>query len=59
MRELGILITLNADAHKPEMLTASFEPVAERLAAIGFRELHVLREGKWEGVGFTPQGLAV
>lgn len=55
--ELGIPLTLNADAHQPEMLTAAFEEVAGALAALGFRELRILGERGWEAVPFTARGL--
>jgi histidinol-phosphatase (PHP family) len=58
-KELGIPLTLNADAHAPEMLTASFEEVAGALAEIGFRDLRILGEGGWEAVPFTARGLEV
>lgn len=56
-RELGIPLTLNADAHAPDMLTASFEEVAGALAEIGYRELRTLGERGWQAVPFTARGL--
>jgi len=40
--ELGIPVTISADAHDPTFLTALFPETAERLLQMGFREIYVM-----------------
>ena len=56
---LGIPITLNSDAHRPEELTAGFEFASQILRNIGFKQLTILRDGKWRQVSFNDDGLDV
>jgi len=46
--EMGIPITLNSDAHKPEELSAYFEKARQILKEIGFRNLKLYTANGWE-----------
>jgi histidinol-phosphatase (PHP family) len=52
IRELGIPITLNADAHHPEELDNYFEEAKEILRKTGFRKLNILTGQGWQEVDF-------
>lgn len=47
IKELGIPICLNSDAHHPSEITREFSKTAELLLELGFRELMVMNQGKW------------
>ena len=55
LRELGVPITLSADAHAPEHLgpacDAHREAAREAARAAGYRAAVVLREGRWTEIG--------
>jgi histidinol-phosphatase (PHP family) len=59
IHRLGIPITLNSDAHHPDEITACFTETAQMLQAIGFRQLHILYDGAWQGVEFDERGVRV
>lgn len=46
--EMGIPITLNSDAHKPEHITDCFEETAGILKCIGFKKFHALCAEGWK-----------
>jgi len=47
IRDLGIPITLNSDAHKPEDLSGYFPEAREILKKIGFRKLMLITNHGW------------
>ncbi|HYG18994.1 MAG TPA: histidinol-phosphatase [Ohtaekwangia sp.] len=53
-----IPVTLSSDAHHPDDLTNQFPATARLLAAIGFKTLMVLHEGRWQPVPFNERDLA-
>ncbi len=59
IKDLGIPITINSDAHHPDKLQSSFVPVAELLMNAGFTHLHTLIGGQWKPVPFSRDGLAL
>ena len=56
MYELHIPITLNSDAHHPDDLTREFQPTAQLLKDIGFKNLSILKSGIWKEMPFTEYG---
>jgi histidinol-phosphatase (PHP family) len=57
--ELGIPLTLSADAHEPQHVSAGFAEAAQVLQAVGYRELYYLGASGWRACDFTPAGLAL
>lgn len=57
IRQMDIPITLNSDAHSPNEVNAGYQYAAKILRKIGFRHLHILREGRWQATGFDDNGL--
>ncbi len=45
--ELGIRMTINTDAHRPDHLTADHDRAVAQLTAAGHREIWVRRAGQW------------
>lgn len=58
LRRRNIDITLSSDAHHPKDLLNQFQQTAPLLVAIGFRKISILRDGSWQPVTLTPDGLA-
>lgn len=54
---LNIPVVLNSDCHKPDQIAALFSESAAKLLTFGFRELHVLHNGKWCALPFTANGI--
>lgn len=54
---MGIPVMLNADAHRPIDIQGEFEKTAALLHRIGFRELQVFLEGRWQSKTFGPEGI--
>ncbi len=54
MKQNGIKVTINSDAHKTDALTSGFEDVAIMLIDAGYKELW-----EWEGGVFTPHKFSV
>lgn len=52
-----IPVTLSSDAHRPDDLVKQFEPTAQLLREIGFKELSVLHDGEWKPYAFNEQGI--
>ena len=48
MQKMGIHVTINSDAHTPDMLTCAFDQTEKMLREIGFDTVMMLKEGKWE-----------
>jgi len=46
--EMGIPITLNSDAHKPEELSGHFLEARQILKEIGFRYLKIYTPNLWQ-----------
>jgi len=57
VRELGIPITLNSDAHNPTQVAGEFEAVGALLAEMGFRELMLLGSDGWTARPSTRDGV--
>ena len=53
----GIPLTINADAHNPGEINHSFQPAAEMLLEIGYRELYVLTNQGWLPKSFDNTGI--
>lgn len=56
-RELAVPVTLNSDAHHPDLVAGEFENTAALLLEIGFEKLMVLGRDGWVPKGFTRDGL--
>jgi histidinol-phosphatase (PHP family) len=54
----SIPVTVSSDAHHPKDLVNQFEQTAALLVAIGFRKISILRDGSWQPVTLTPDGIA-
>lgn len=57
MKAMDIPVMLNADAHHPREVTACFSEVASRLRSIGYEQVRVLLQGKWQDVPFNTKGI--
>lgn len=55
--EMKIPVMLNSDAHHPEEITRDYEKMAHTLNQIGFTELRVLLDGKWQNRSFNRKGI--
>jgi histidinol-phosphatase (PHP family) len=53
----GIRVTISSDAHLKGDLTREFDNAARILMEAGYREIHILSEGKWIPRHFNEQGL--
>lgn len=58
MRLRHIPITLCSDAHSPDDLTNQFPETAALLFTLGYRKISILRDGSWESVNLTPDGIS-
>lgn len=56
MRNLHIPITLNSDAHHPEDLTREFRPTYNLLTGLGFKEITILKNGRWTPIPLNEYG---
>ncbi len=56
--DLKIPVMINSDAHHPEEVSQQFEETAKMLSEIGYKELQILSEGKWQSRTFTQKGIA-
>ncbi len=54
---LGIPVTLSSDSHHPREMSAFFTETTCLLHEIGYRQLHVLWDGKWQPMPFDSQGI--
>jgi len=55
IKELGIPVTINSDAHHPDRLLNAFDEVSEMLFKAGFTHLTELIDGEWVPVELKPQ----
>lgn len=52
IHKMGISITLNSDAHRPEELNGYFDFARKQLKETGFEKLMMFTAGGWKGVDF-------
>ncbi|MBY0432760.1 MAG: histidinol-phosphatase [Cyclobacteriaceae bacterium] len=52
-----IPITLSSDAHHRDDLTNCFPDVTKQLIQFGFKEIHILSQGKWTPTRFNEHGI--
>lgn len=57
MKSLGVSVTINSDAHKPEDITQGFEYVAKELRKAGISHTKEFIEGAWQDVTLSETGL--
>lgn len=57
-REMNIPVTINSDSHHPRELIAQFPEAARLLRHIGYEEVYVLKNKKWQPVSFNTEGVA-
>lgn len=57
MKSLGVKVTINSDAHRPEDLTSGFEYVAKELKKAGYTKTTEFIDGGWEQVAFSEKGI--
>ncbi len=50
LKEMDIPVTINSDAHQPDLLLVGFEEVTAMLKNAGIKYLHEFIGGKWKGV---------
>ncbi|MEZ4774054.1 MAG: histidinol-phosphatase [Bacteroidia bacterium] len=56
--EMNIPVTINSDSHHPRELIAQFPEAARVLRQIGYEEVYVLKNKKWQPVSFNTEGVA-
>ncbi len=59
IHQMDIPITINSDCHHPDEITACFEETAALLTSIGFKQVKVLLDGKWQEVELGEKGVRV
>jgi histidinol-phosphatase (PHP family) len=52
-------IMLNSDSHHPDEVDGNFRETAMMLRQIGFTHLHILWNGEWIPVSFSPEGITI
>lgn len=57
MRQNGVRVTINSDAHTPQALTLGFEHVADMLFIVGYRELWAWNDNSFAPHGFNRNGI--
>ncbi len=57
MKDKGISVTINSDAHYPADLISGFSAVASELLKAGYQTLKVFGENQWIDVAFNEKGL--
>ncbi|MEZ4829574.1 MAG: histidinol-phosphatase [Bacteroidia bacterium] len=57
-REMGIGVTINSDSHHPRELIAQFSEAARTIGQLGYEEVFVLKNKKWQPVSFNSEGVA-
>ncbi|MCG8308143.1 MAG: histidinol-phosphatase [Cytophagales bacterium] len=57
IRDMGIPVHINSDAHTPREITSHFADTAELIYDLGFRALNVLIDGEWNLLKFNKNGL--
>ncbi len=59
MAKMNIPVVLNSDAHKPQEITGHFAKTAVMLKECGYKKLHNLIAGSWQGVSFNETGILI
>ena len=57
--EHSIPIAISADAHNAEDVNNSFEEAASFLLDIGYKNVQIFNEGKWQKVGLSKNGFEI
>ena len=57
IRQRHIPITISSDAHHPKDLTNHFLETAHLIYTLGFRKISILRDGSWQPVNLSPNGI--
>jgi histidinol-phosphatase (PHP family) len=57
MKALSIPVTINSDAHHPDEIILQFEDTAALLASVGYKQVSVLLDGRWQQLNFDQTGL--
>ncbi|MCB9234102.1 MAG: histidinol-phosphatase [Bacteroidia bacterium] len=57
MFDMGIPVQINSDSHHPREIVAGFEHAARILKQIGYRQVRVLAQGKWQDLSFDENGI--
>lgn len=57
LKEFGIPICLNSDAHHPKEIIGEYKNTAIRLKHLGFKELMVLKNYMWQPIPFDENGI--
>lgn len=53
LRELGVAVVVNSDAHRPERISVGRHQALELLAEVGYKSVRELHGGEWQDVGIT------
>jgi histidinol-phosphatase (PHP family) len=57
LKEFGIPICLNSDAHHPKEIIGEYKNTAVLLKHLGFKELMVLKNSSWQAMPFDVNGI--
>ncbi|MFD2201752.1 histidinol-phosphatase [Shivajiella indica] len=57
LKDFGLPVCLNSDAHHPKEIIGEFENTAKLLKQIGFNELMVLKNNTWQARPFDLSGI--
>ena len=57
LKEFGIPICLNSDAHHPKEIIGEYKDTAVLLKNLGFKELMVLKNNSWQAMPFDENGI--
>lgn len=57
IHRLNIPVTLSSDAHHPKDIINQFEETAALLLSIGFKKISILKDGSWQPVTLTLNGV--
>lgn len=57
LKEFGIPICLNSDAHHPKEIIGEYKNTAVLLKHLGFKELMVLKNNRWQPMPFDENGI--
>jgi histidinol-phosphatase (PHP family) len=57
LKEFGIPICLNSDAHHPKEIIGEYKNTAVLLKHLGFKELMVLKNSSWQAMPFDENGI--
>lgn len=57
LKEFGIPICLNSDAHHPKEIIGEYKNTALLLKSLGFKELMVMKNNSWQAMPFDVNGI--